>query len=440
SENDKAVADPRDPSETPVPMAHEVITCRVLQIVIPFMRGEDVLAVQRALETRGFNPGVIDGIYGPNTETAVRNFQRAAGLPVTGVVCGRTYTLLGVNCACVPPCPSGLTCRVLQVQSPLMSGGDVLAVQQALAARGFNPGTIDGVYGPNTAAAVRAFQRARSLPVTGVVCGQTYVLLEVNCISVPPCPSGIVCRVLELQSPLMHGEDVLAVQRALAARGFNPGPIDGVYGNLTASAVRSFQSSRGLPVTGVVCGQTYVLLCVPCSTVPPCPPGPAQCRVLVTTKPFMSGPDVLAVQEALSAHGFSPGAHDGVYGPRTATAVREFQASRGLPVTGVVCDGLYSTLGVGCPTVPPCPVNPPVSTCRRLFLDRPFLRGSDVAAVQAALANRGFNPGAVDGVYGPNTFNAVKEFQIAAGLRDSGVVCSLEYRALLINCLSFPSC
>lgn len=57
----------------------------------------------------------------------------------------------------------------LHVTSPLMSGPQVMKVQEQLDAWGFDPGANDGQYGPTTAAAVRAFQRAHRLDVDGVV-------------------------------------------------------------------------------------------------------------------------------------------------------------------------------------------------------------------------------------------------------------------------------
>jgi len=59
--------------------------------------------------------------------------------------------------------------RELHVTSPMMTGPDVLEVQTKLETVGYSPGEIDGVYGPATAGAVRAFQRDHALNVDGIV-------------------------------------------------------------------------------------------------------------------------------------------------------------------------------------------------------------------------------------------------------------------------------
>jgi peptidoglycan hydrolase-like protein with peptidoglycan-binding domain len=51
--------------------------------------------------------------------------------------------------------------------------GDTKNAQQALQAKGYNPGPIDGVYGPRTAAAIRDYQKAEGLTVTGQMDGDT---------------------------------------------------------------------------------------------------------------------------------------------------------------------------------------------------------------------------------------------------------------------------
>src|SRR5712692_7431143 len=66
-----------------------------------------------------------------------------------------------------------------------------------------------------------------------------------------------------------------------------------------------------------------------------------------------SGPDVTALQQALQAAGFSPGAIDGSFGPGTEAAVIAFQRSNGLAADGVVGPNTATALGlVAIPTVP----------------------------------------------------------------------------------------
>ena len=60
--------------------------------------------------------------------------------------------------------------------------------------------------------------------------------------------------------PTLNGNDVRQVQQALTRRGFNPGPIDGVYGPLTTEAVRSFQDRYGINASGQVDNQTLFAL------------------------------------------------------------------------------------------------------------------------------------------------------------------------------------
>jgi peptidoglycan hydrolase-like protein with peptidoglycan-binding domain len=45
---------------------------------------------------------------------------------------------------------------------------------------------------------------------------------------------------------------VLEVQRLLDEQGYDPGPVDGIFGDRTARAIRSFQANNDLPVTGRV--------------------------------------------------------------------------------------------------------------------------------------------------------------------------------------------
>lgn len=59
---------------------------RLLYLRVPYMRGDDVLYLQRRLDELGFDCGPVDGIFSPLLEVAVTEFQRNAGLNVDGIV------------------------------------------------------------------------------------------------------------------------------------------------------------------------------------------------------------------------------------------------------------------------------------------------------------------------------------------------------------------
>ena len=60
----------------------------------PLLRGDDVVALQQSLALLGFDPGRVDGIFGPLTESGLQEFQRNYGLPSTGTLTRSTLTAL----------------------------------------------------------------------------------------------------------------------------------------------------------------------------------------------------------------------------------------------------------------------------------------------------------------------------------------------------------
>ena len=66
--------------------------------------------------------------------------------------------------------------------------------------------------------------------------------------------------VFRVTEPLMHGEEVRRIQTALEIKGFNPGPIDGLFGTYTSAAVFAFQIDQGLVGDGEVGSQTAAAL------------------------------------------------------------------------------------------------------------------------------------------------------------------------------------
>lgn len=81
------------PAETPAAPAvplHE----RWLYVDTPYLWGEDVERLQAALVAMGYNPGLVDGIYGPRTETAVIAYQLDRTLVADGIVGPATFAAL----------------------------------------------------------------------------------------------------------------------------------------------------------------------------------------------------------------------------------------------------------------------------------------------------------------------------------------------------------
>lgn len=75
-----------------------------------------------------------------------------------------------------------------------------------------------------------------------------------------------------------------------------------------------------------------------------------------TLKRGASGPSVKALQQALAGAGFSPGAVDGQFGPKTEAAVKSFQRAKGLVADGIVGPKTWDKLGIkvsGTPSTPP---------------------------------------------------------------------------------------
>ena len=129
----------------------------------------------------------------------------------------------------------------------------VRVLQRDLEAGGYPPGHIDGLYGPLTRHAVAGFQAAHGLQVDGVVGPRTWAALSQAVLILGPGAG---------DQP--GGENaVRSLQRRLASAGDSPGPIDGRYGVLTDGAVRRFQRSHGLPVTGMAGPRTLARLAKP---------------------------------------------------------------------------------------------------------------------------------------------------------------------------------
>jgi peptidoglycan hydrolase-like protein with peptidoglycan-binding domain/DNA invertase Pin-like site-specific DNA recombinase len=128
-----------------------------------------VRTMQRALWKLGWQPGPVDGLFGPRTEAAVMRIQRAAGLAPDGILGPRTARAL--ETAMRKPLRQGMG-----YQEPDGSPR-VRTLQARLRGLGLDPGPVDGVFGPRTQAGVKRLQRAGGVSADGIVGSDTRRLL-----------------------------------------------------------------------------------------------------------------------------------------------------------------------------------------------------------------------------------------------------------------------
>ena len=125
----------------------------------------------------------------------------------------------------------------------------------------------DGIYGPQTAASVRAFQQAAGLPVTGKVNEATWSSI-INAYqflaprSQEPSPLKIMLDKNDTIGPGTDGNHVYLVQAMLAAlhrllRNIPAVTVNGDYDAATEQAVKTIQRFSGLPDTGLVDRNTW---------------------------------------------------------------------------------------------------------------------------------------------------------------------------------------
>lgn len=199
-------------------------------------RGDDgvgVLLLQRALALAGVSPGGQDGDFGPGTERALKAFQAAEGLLVSGISDAATWAALNIS--------TNHSDRLIA------TGGSRPAAIRPPAPSEPEPEPVTPVPMP--------------VPKPRSVASQTA--------AVETAPRPVAKPVRPAQSPASQpqdqpmlkagasGTEVMVLQLALASKGF---PVSSRFGPSTEQAVRAFQASKGLAVDGIVGPVTWKAL------------------------------------------------------------------------------------------------------------------------------------------------------------------------------------
>ena len=158
--------------------AHQIAASEFTVRMPSLKRGDklpesSVMALQYLLRNRGLYKAKVDGKFGFATEKAVRDFQRAKHLKVDGVIGSQTWTPLLLR---LKKGDKGDAVRALQILLLGVSTDDGNPI--------YPNGKVDGVYGAQTVAGVRAFQKQwgqsvkeRGFKADGIVGAQTWGLL-----------------------------------------------------------------------------------------------------------------------------------------------------------------------------------------------------------------------------------------------------------------------
>jgi len=176
-----------------------------------------VWAIENELARRDFFVGPIDGTVDAQTRTAIKIYQRMAGIDHNGKA---SYPLL----------------QNIE-RSNLRNTGEVASVlvwqiEGALTERGYRTGPIDGSMDPQTNDAVRRYQQDAGLPTTGKT------------------DKALLASIEQSDKRQVSQRDIQEIERRLDRRAYHPGRVDGVADAQTAMAISAYQTDANLPVTG----------------------------------------------------------------------------------------------------------------------------------------------------------------------------------------------
>lgn len=144
--------------------------------------GAAVTTLQKALKSKGYYKGTIDGKYGQKTRSAVYRYQKAVGLSTDGKAGNKTLTALYEGLSAANSVDHAKASAIV-VKNPKTlyygcNGSSVKALQRLLRKAGYYKGTIDGKYGDLTLRAVKRYQWAKGLHGDGIAGAKTMESLK----------------------------------------------------------------------------------------------------------------------------------------------------------------------------------------------------------------------------------------------------------------------
>lgn len=292
-------------------------------------KGLEVMEIQQVLADNGFlDEKYVTGFFGPKTQDAVKNYQKANNINQTGMVAELTVAAMFTE-------PKKLDSE--QVYRSGDENDGVKQLQQALSDMGYLKAEhVTGYFGSITEAAVKSFQKDNDISQTGVAAKLTLekinALLDITKLD----PS----RVYKAGD---EDDGVKALQQRLYELGYLQSKyITGYYGSITVAAVKSFQKNNRISQTGTVAELTVAAL--NSATAKTSTSGSAESSGSIVesiAKPGTlrygdSGSSVKTLQNNLKSLGYYSGSASGSFDTATKNAVIAFQKANSLTADGIV--------------------------------------------------------------------------------------------------------
>ncbi|WP_444685231.1 C40 family peptidase [Alkalicoccus luteus] len=337
-----------------------------------------------------------------------------------------------------------------------MSNSDVSTLQEKLKEKGHYTYTVDGVFGPLTRQAVMDYQRANNLQVDGIAGPQTFGALGTSSSSSSSSSSNssssssgsssqksissasaAQMNASQVLRPGSSGSAVEQLQINLGKIGFyKQSHTTGSYGNSTRDAVRDFQRARNLSVDGIAGPQTLGQLNREVNASSGSSSGSSSSGSSSTIlRSGSSGEQVRNLQNRLKELNYFSGSVNGSYNSATQQAVRDFQRAAGIGVDGIAGPQTFGALDNASPRSSGSSSNTSSgSSSSGSSTSTATLRsgstGEAVRSLQRTLTDLNYYSGPISSTFGPQTQQAVRDFQRAAGIGVDGVAGPQTFRAL----------
>ena len=278
--------------------------------------------------------------------------------------------------------PTATATPVTPAATPISAPYSLRNVQTALSNLGYAVGTPDGVIGPKSRAAIRAYQVDSGLPVSGEPSLALYEKLQASIAQ----RSG-QAKAAQPTTPTVSSAMITEAQTELRRRGYAISAITGTANAETVAAVREYQADARLPVTGTIDDQLL-----------------GQLGTAKADSGAIYRAQVKQVQAALNAAGYTAGPPDGALGPKSRAAISRYQSDNNLAATGELNAELLASLGIesgdqGGGTV---------------------ANATTIRETKQELQARGFPTGSLNGTLDAQTREAIRTYQEEAGLEVTG--------------------